>query len=234
MKEKFIETQNYIRLMESFARLKHLPKTAPKIGLGYGNFGLGKTFALERITANENAVLMRAAQVWSKKSVLEQLCGELGLATTDGPARMYQRVLEEIRREPRPIIVDEVDAILRGDKYGVLELFRDIHDETGVIVFMIGMEEANAKLKRHRHYYSRVVEFVEFKVITKEDIEKFCELSDIKIKPCLIDYFTAKYPNLRQIRVLLIRLEDAAKRNAIKECDEETFKKLGIENVGRE
>lgn len=234
MKESFIETKNYIKLNESFTRLANLPATAPKFGLGYGNFGLGKTFALEKITAKNNAILLRAVQTWSKKSMIERICLEIGVDTGGGGARMYDRVVEELRRIKRPIIIDEIDTLLRSQKFEVLETLRDIHDQTFVIVYLIGMEEAKAKLKRHRHYFSRIVEFVEFKPIAIEDIEKFCELSDkVKIEPDLIEYFAQNYPNLRQIRVLLINLENAALRQGINSCNLKTFKSLKIEKVGQ-
>lgn len=230
MKESFIETSNYTRLLESFTRLENLPATAPRMGMGYGNFGLGKTFSLERIAALKNALLLRAAQTWSKKSVLERLCFELGLDTQGGSGRMYERVLDELRREDRIIIIDEIDALLRSEKVTVLELFRDIHDETSTVLYMIGMEEANSKLKRHRHYYSRVVEFVEFKQISHNDIEKYCELSEVKIEPDLIDHFSQKYPNLRQIKVLLLRLEAECEIQGEDSINYKKFKELGVEH----
>jgi DNA transposition AAA+ family ATPase len=234
MLETFIETRNYSKLSEAFTKLDGLPTTAPKMGLGYGNFGLGKTFALERIAANTHAILLRAVQTWSKKSFLEKLCLELSLDVSGGASRMYERVVDELLQNPRILVIDEIDALLRSQKFEVLELLRDIHDETNIVLFLIGMEEANAKLKKHRHFYSRIVEFVEFKPIMSEDVERYCELSDkVKIQKDLCEYFAKKYPNLRQIRVLLIRLENAAKRNNIAACDIKTFQALKIEEEGR-
>ncbi|MDR0579607.1 MAG: AAA family ATPase [Campylobacteraceae bacterium] len=234
MVETFIHTRNYSKLQEAFARLDDLPITAPKIGLGYGNFGLGKTFALERIAANTHAILLRAVQTWGKKSFLEKLCLELSLDVSGGASRMYERVVDELLQNRRILIIDEIDALLRSQKFEVLELLRDIHDETNIVLFLIGMEEANAKLKKHRHFYSRIIEFVEFKPIIADDVKKFCELSDkVKIEDDLIDYFAKKYPNLRQIRVLLIRLENAAKRNNLTTCDLKTFNSLKIEEEGK-
>lgn len=230
MKESFIDTTNYTRLVESFTRLESLPPSAPRMGLGYGNFGLGKTFSLERIAAKKNAILLRAAQTWSKKSVLEKLCFELGLDSAGGSGRMYERILDELRREERVIIIDEIDALLRSEKFTVLEMFRDIHDETSIVLYMIGMEEANAKLKRHRHYYSRVVEFIEFKPISREDVEKYCQLCEVKIEEDLITYLAQKYPNLRQIKVLLLRLEKECEINGIDVVNMKTFKELGVDN----
>jgi DNA transposition AAA+ family ATPase len=234
MLDTFIETRNYSKLSEAFARLGDLPSTAPRMGLGYGNFGLGKTFALERIAILTNAVLLRAVQTWSKKSFLEKLCLELGVDVSGGSARMYERVIDELVQNPRVLIIDEIDALLRSQKFEVLELLRDIHDEAHIVLFLIGMEEANAKLKKHRHFYSRIVEFVEFKPIVEDDVIRYCAISDkVKIESDLAGYFAKKYPNLRQIRVLLIRLEHCAIRNGFDSCNLALFQKLKIEDEGR-
>lgn len=233
MQEAFIETRNNSIFFSSVAKLESLPVSAPRIGLGYGNFGLGKTFSLERITAIKNALLLRATQTWSKKTVLEKVCFELDLDTSGGSGRMYERIVDDLRREPRMIIVDEIDTLLRGNKIEVLELFRDIHDETPIILYFIGMEDANGKLKRHRHYYSRIVELVEFKAIHPDDIRSYCALSDVTIEEDLIQYFVTKYPNLRQLKVLIIRLEQECELNDVKSVSLKVFKDLGIEYGGK-
>lgn len=229
MREEFITTVNYSTLYEAVQSLKNLPRSAPKMGLGFGHFGLGKTFSLEKIAALENAILLRAAQTWTKSSVLSDLCEELGVDINGHAPIKYKRVIESLVSEPRVIIIDEIDALLRSSKFEVLEMFRDFHDETGVVIFFVGMEESNRKLKKHKHFYSRIVEFVEFQAINKADIEKFCDLSDLKISADLIEYFYRKFPNLRQIKVLLIRLEKYCEVNDIEAVDLKTFKQSGAE-----
>ncbi|WP_041963427.1 AAA family ATPase [Sulfurospirillum cavolei] len=237
MKESFIETSNYTKIAEAFTRLKDLPVTSPKMGLGYGLFGLGKTFGLEKITVKYNAVLLRALHTWRPKSMLERLCEEMGLDRSGTSAQLYVRLIEEIRTstQKRPIIIDEVDALLSAKNFEMLEILRDIHDETGVIIFFVGMEESNAKMKRHRHFYSRIFEFVKFKPVVFEDVEKYCKTySDkVEIADDLIAYFATTYPNLRQLRKLLTDLENVAKRQGISACDLEQFKALEIEKIGR-
>jgi DNA transposition AAA+ family ATPase len=215
MKEEFLHTQNYIKLHEAFQGLKDLPASAPKMGLGYGNYGLGKTMSLEKITVQEDALLFRAVQTWTKSSLLREICMELNLDAQGQASYLYRRVVESLINEPRIIIIDEVDAILKSTKNEVLELLRDIHDETGVIVFFIGMEEANAKFKKHRHYYSRIVELVE-------------------IKDDLINHFLTKYPNLRNIRVLLIRLEKYCELNGYESADLKIFNQSGVDHGSRQ
>lgn len=237
MKESFIETSNYIKMSEAFTRLQNLPISSPKMGLGYGLFGLGKTFSLEKITAKYNAVLIRALHTWRPKSMLESLCEEMRLDKIGKTADLYNRIVDDIRSstKKRPIIIDEVDALLPSSKFEMLEILRDLHDETGVIIFFVGMEESNAKMKRHRHFYSRIFEFVKFKPIMLEDVEKYCKTysDQVAISDDLIAFFTVTYPNLRQIRKLLTDLETVAKRQGLSSCDLEQFKALEIEKIGR-
>ena len=233
MREDYIQTRNFIRLKEAFVDLKELPASAPKMGLGYGNYGLGKTMSLNKIADSEDALLFRAVQTWTKTSVLRELCLELGVDASGQASAMFIRVREALNNQPRIIIVDEVDAILKGTKNEVLEMFRDLHDETGVIVFFVGMEEANAKFKKHGHYYSRIVNFVKFEPIGKEDIKKFCELSEIKVEEDLIDFFCSKYPNLRNIIVLLIRLEKYCELNGYESPNLKIFNQSGVDHATR-
>ena len=230
MKEQFLETGNYIRFNEAIQGLKELPVTAPKLGLGYGNFGLGKTFSLEKIVIKENAILLRALQIWTKGSMLEELCDELGLDTQGQSPAKYKRIVESLLQEPRMIIVDEIDAILKSEKFPIMEMLRDIHDEVGVVIVFIGMEQSRAKLKKHNHFYSRITSFIEFKRIEIDDIRKYCELSDVKIEEDLIKYFYAKYPNLRQIKVLLLRAEKFCVINDRDTLDLKGFKDSGVEH----
>lgn len=229
MKEEFVPTENYTRLLEAITKLKALPGTAPRMGLGHGNFGLGKTMSIERVAALENALPFRAAQTWTRTGLLKLLCEELGLDTQGSTHDKYQRVVSSLNLEPRVLIVDEIDALFRSDKFTVLELLRDIHDETPAVLFMIGMEEADAKLKRHRHFYSRVVEFVPFLPTGKNDVASFCRLCDVTVKDDVVEHLAARYPNLRQIKVMLLRLESWCEINGVSEVDMKTWQKSGVE-----
>lgn len=150
--------------------------------------------------------------------------------TKGSASLLFNRIIEELLENPRIIIIDEIDTLLKADKVSVLELLRDIHDLTSIVLFFVGMEEANAKFKRYRHYYSRITALVQFLPISKSDIEKFCSLSEVKIEVDLIDYFANKYPNLRQLKVLILRLEEFAQLQDLTSINFKTFKESGVEN----
>ncbi len=229
MQVKFIETRNYIKLQEAMSRLEALPITADRMGIAYGNFGLGKTVSLERIVATKDALLLRSDQTWTVNSSLRKLCYELGLDTVGRSSSLFERIIESLLIDPKIVIIDEIDTLLRGSRYEVFELFRDIHDKTKNIIFFIGMEQSLAKIKRHQHYFSRLTEIVKFEPIGVDDIKKFCLLSEVKIKDDLISYFAKRYQNLRQIKVFILRLEEFAQINDIEEIGLQEFRAAGVE-----
>lgn len=229
MKEAFVETRNYIQIREAISSLIAQPRTTDRMGLAYGNFGLGKSVSLERIAYQEDAMLIRCDQTWSVTSTLRRLCGEMSLDPSGSNAQLFERIVEALSLEPRLIIIDEVDTILRSDKLGVFELFRDLHDETRNVIFFVGMEEALAKIKRHRHYFSRLSKVVKFEPIGREDIAKFCALAEVEIGEDLVEYFAKRYANLRQIKVFLIRLEEWAELNEVTKIGLAEFKAAGVE-----
>jgi DNA transposition AAA+ family ATPase len=229
MKETFVETRNYIQIREAISSLLEQPPTTDRMGLAYGNFGLGKSVSLERIAYQEDAMLIRTDQTWSVTSTLRRLCAEMSIDESGSNAQLMERLVEALSLEPRLIIVDEVDTILRAEKVRVFELFRDLHDETRNVIFFVGMEEALAKIKRHRHYFSRLSKIVKFEPIGREDIAKFCALCEVEIGGDLLEYFAKRYANLRQIKVFLIRLEEWAELNDVERIGLNEFKASGVE-----
>lgn len=231
MQEKFIKTENYITMHDLITRLVELDGNAERMGLAFGHFGLGKTFALERIAAEFDAILLRTNQTWTVASTLRLLAEELAIDIRGKSSDVMDRVIYEMMRNPRVIIIDEIDTLLPANKFPVLELFRDIHDQVKNVFLMVGMESCDGRLKMHKHFYSRIVGKAKFKDIPRSDIEKFCTQCDITIENDLIDYFYRKYPNLRQVKVFLLRIERWAEMNPVEAMNFKLFRDSGVEHA---
>lgn len=233
MNHKFIETENFIMMHEMMTRLAELEGNAERMGLAYGHFGLGKTMSLERIASEFDAILLRTNQTWTISSVLKLLADEMAIDAKGKSSDVMERVVYQMNRDHRPIIIDEIDTLLPAKKFEILELFRDIHDQTKNIFVMVGMESCDARLKLRKHFYSRIITKAKFTKIPRGDIEKFCSQAEVKIEDDLIDYFLSQYPNLRQIKVLILRLEAFGELNGVTSISLKLFKQSGVENAER-
>ncbi len=237
-KREFVRTKNYTAMFELLSTLVNLKESSERIGLGYGEPGLGKTIGLEKLAYVFDAVFIRINDSWTAASSMTALADALGLHTKGSTAAVVRRIVDSLISEPRAIIVDEIDRALAKDKMGVLENLRDIHDQAKVPLLLVGMTACHARLQRHKHLYSRIVYIEHFPGTTEEDIKKFinmCGTGDdtsfkpIKIKDDLKKYLCGLCRDIRCVTVRLERIELWCQLNDALEMDLKTYRIANIE-----
>lgn len=229
MKHVFIETDNYLNCLTTLKELMALPDHSHKMALFYGKFGRGKSIGIEKLANEHNAALVRTLGGWTPKSMLVDICFELGVDETGSAAMLTHRIVDRLLEDKRPLIIDEIDTILNSKHAQELLILRDIHDLACVPVIFTGMEKCIKQLKRDAHYYSRFVKTVQIKPNSLRDVGKYCKASSIEIKEDLVEYFYKEYANLRQIKTLIIRLEEYCENNDFEEADLKLLKASRIE-----
>ncbi|PHO09757.1 DNA transposition protein [Malaciobacter canalis] len=231
MQYKFIKTKNYSKINEGLQHLKILPTKVPKLGIAYGKYGIGKSLALEKIAVDENAVLLEASPTWSLPSFLKHLCFELEADVVGTSTTKMENILKALYERPRIIIIDEIDRLLIGSKKDILDAIRYIHDQSETIIFVVGMDNALAKLKNDGAFESRLTVKIKLEKTAKEDIQDFCSNSEIEITDDLINYFAKRHPNLRYIKVFIENLERYCEINDIEVADLKVFKASKVEDL---
>ena len=112
-------------------------------------------------------------------------------------------------------MVDEVDFLL--DNSSAIEIVRDLHDKIGIPVVLVGMSLTEAKLKRHKHVYDRLLGVLKFETFSKNDVEKIVtEISEVEFEPDAIEVICNKFNQFRQIVKFLNKAENVAEMNNLK------------------
>lgn len=117
-------------MISMFNRLRDREDGVPGMGLIYGEPGLGKTYAITWWAAQNDAILIRSANLMSARWLLEEIIEELGEIPYNKFSDIFNQVIAQLIKTPRLIIVDETDYLTIDSR--AVETLRDIHDKTNV------------------------------------------------------------------------------------------------------
>ena len=225
MKKIFVKTtnvKNFIGLVES---LINKPKNIPKMGLVYGEPGLGKSQTALWLACKYDGIYLRASNLMTGRWLLEEMVKELDEIPRFLTSDNFNLVVKKLKQNPRVIFIDEIDYLINN--YKSIETLRDIHDETGCSIIFIGMGLAHRKLERYKHLYDRFSEILKFEIFGVNDLSQIIgQLSEIKFTPDSIEYIHTKFNRLRQIVQLINQMEIFSKDNNLAEINIEVISQI--------
>ena len=225
MKKIFCKTKNVKGFMNLIYSLKNKPENISKIGLIYGEAGLGKTKTALYLAIQHDAIYIRATNSMTPKWLLEELAGELDEIPRFYTADIFRQCVNALKSKPQMIIVDEIDYLLAD--FRAIESLRDLHDETGVPIVLVGMKLAKHKLKKHTHLFDRISEIYRFDEFDFQDVKQIVtELSEVEIQDSAIRIIHQKATRFRQIVQIIDKLEKAASANALTSIDKTTAEEI--------
>lgn len=142
----------------------------PRLCLLYGRSGYGKSYAAAHSASITTAAYIEAKEVWTKRAILEAIANELGIPDPARTSwRLFQQIVENFTVTPRPLIIDEMDHLVKKQ---MVEIIRDIHDATTIPIMMIGEEGLPAKLKAWDRFDNRIIAATAAQPATAEDAIK--------------------------------------------------------------
>ena len=219
MNKIFVKTQNvknFIGLVES---LINKPKNIPKMGLVYGEPGLGKSQTALWLACKYDGIYLRASNLMTGRWLLEEMVKELDEIPRFYTADIFRQCVDALKNNPQMIIVDEIDYLLAD--FRTIETLRDLHDETGVPIILVGMQLAKHKLKKHTHLFDRISEIYNFTEFEYSDIKQITEeLSDVEITKEVVHLIHNKAKSFRQIVNTIDAFEKVAQANGLTKIDE--------------
>ena len=225
MKKIFVKTQNVKNFIGLVENLINKPKNIPKMGLVYGEPGLGKSQTALWLACKYDGIYLRASNLMTGRWLLEEIVKELDEIPRFLSSDNYNLVVKKLKQNPQIIFIDEIDYLMNN--YKSIETLRDIHDETGCPIIFIGMGLVHRKLERYTHLYDRFSEVLKFETFGVNDLSQIInQLSEIPFPPDAIEYIFSKYNRFRQIVQLINQMENFAKENNLTEITEEIMEQI--------
>jgi len=137
-------------------------------GLVYGEPGLGKTETIINRSAKDGHPMIRAKRAWSIRWMLTELSDALGLPVSGRTQVLYGQIKDELMRREIVVYIDELDHVISNKD--LIETLRDLSDESGAKIVLIGMQDVSNELKRYPVLESRISATVKFAPLTEIDV----------------------------------------------------------------
>lgn len=225
MNRIFVKTTNVKNFIGLIENLLNKPKNIPKMGLIYGEPGLGKSQTALWLACKYDAIYLRATNLMTGRWLLEEIAKEMDEISRYLTSDNFNLITQKLKRKPQLIIVDEIDYLMNNLK--TIEILRDIHDETDCPIIFVGMGLAHKKLERYKHLFDRFSEIVKFETFSTQDLKQiFDQLSEVQVDIEVIEFIHKKYNRFRQILRLISQLEIIAKDNNLQEINLDVIKEL--------
>lgn len=225
MNKIFVKTQNVKNFIGLVENLQNKPKNIPKMGLVYGEPGLGKSQTALWLACKYDGIYLRASNLMTGRWLLEEIVKELDEIPRFLTSDNFNLVVKKLKQEPKIIFIDEIDYLMNN--YKSIETLRDIHDETNCPIIFIGMGLAHRKFERYKHLYDRFSEILKFETFGVNDLSQIVnQLSEVPFTSDSIEYIHTKYNRFRQIVQLINQIEIFAKDNNLSEITKEIAEQI--------
>ena len=225
MNKIFVKTQNVKNFIGLVENLINKPKNIPKMGLVYGEPGLGKSQTALWLACKYDGIYLRASNLMTGRWLLEEIVKELDEIPRFLTSDNFNIVVKKLKQNTQVIFIDEIDYLMNN--YKTIETLRDIHDETDCPIIFIGMRLAHRKLERYKHLYDRFSEILKFETFGVNDLSQIIgKLSEITFTPDSIEYIHTKYNRFRQIVQLINQMETFVKDNNLAEINMEVISQI--------
>lgn len=225
MNKIFVKTQNVKNFIGLVENLINKPKNIPKMGLVYGEPGLGKSQTALWLACKYDGIYLRASNLMTGRWLLEEMVKELDEIPRFLTSDNFNIVVKKLKQNPQVIFIDEIDYLMNN--YKTIETLRDIHDETDCPIIFIGMGLVHRKLERYKHLYDRFSEILKFETFGANDIGQIInQLSETQFTPDAVEYIHKKYNRFRQIVQLINQMENFAEDNNFAEINMEVIRQI--------
>ena len=146
-------------LMELIDRVAARGPALPGMACFYGHSGYGKSTAATFAANRHSAHVVTIGDTWTRRTLCEAVLTQTGASKANRTLpQMMRAICDQLMEDPtRPLIIDEADYAIRKN---MVDLIREMHDETGVPIIWIGEELLPVKLEKFERAHNRMLDWV--------------------------------------------------------------------------
>lgn len=151
------QIRNISQCYEAVKRTMERNPLLPGISAFYGPSGFGKSTAANFVATKTNAFYVQVKSTYTKKAFLQALLREMSIPYPATLSEMMELATSELAKSGRPLIIDEFDHLMKGDK---VELIRDLYEGSQGTFLIIGEEMLARKLEKWERFHGRILNWV--------------------------------------------------------------------------
>lgn len=172
--------RNMTQLDELVIRATNRSPHLPGIVGFSGPSGFGKSTAAAFVAGRHQADYIEVRSLWKQKAFLEELVRLMRLTPERTIYQMLKQVSSVMAGSGRPLIIDEFDNAINNN---LIEIVRDIYEQTGSTIIIIGEEKMPRKLKEWERFDGRIYDWLQ---AVPADIEDARTLSQHYLKKVIV------------------------------------------------
>lgn len=218
--------QNISQCYEAVKRTLERNRLLPGISAFYGPSGFGKSTSANFVATKTNAFYVQVKSTYTKKAFLQALLKEMSIPQQATLSEMMEMASAELAKSGRPLIIDEFDHLVQGNK---VEIVRDLYEASQGTFLIIGEEMLARKLEKYERFHGRVLNWVPALPANEHDATLLARIyaEDLNIHPLVIeDLVKSVKGSTRRVSTNLEMLNERALEEGIDSIDPVVFKQL--------
>ncbi len=159
--------------VEALDRAMSRPGHLPGMCCFYGPSGWGKTISCGRAANLHRAYYVECRDTWNRKKLMASILEDMTIVPGRTLYDMLDQAAEELAISQRPLILDEADKLV--DR-GMIEMIRDLYEESGAAIMLVGEELLPTKLRKYERFHGRILHWAPAQPIDMEDGRRLRDL----------------------------------------------------------
>lgn len=147
--------RNVMLLGALIRQVQYRDEGMPGMGCFHGFSGYGKTQAALYNTQATNACWVEIKSVWTRKTLTEKICLNLGIPAGKNISENVERIGEELVKSGRPLLLDEAHILCTPS---MMRLLHDLYESSyGSPIVLIGEELLPQSLAPFERVHNRIL-----------------------------------------------------------------------------